>query len=146
MTSDSAHSWRLYNAASLEHQATMTCYPAIAILLSHYPDTEWTSPCPILIMPSARLGSEKIWILKSLLVWLDQHSNPRPTDSPISQDGRRALLLIRLPNSFACCTKGSTLHLFPFTTTERDISRTLLAICHFVLSTFPRKRHVLCQP
>ena len=56
-TCDSVHSWELYSAASLEHQAagTMTCYP----IESHYPDTELTSPCPILIMPSARLGSDK---------------------------------------------------------------------------------------
>ena len=37
-TGDSAHSWQLYNAASLEQQATgpMTCYP----IQSHYPDAE----------------------------------------------------------------------------------------------------------
>ena len=33
----------------------MTCYPT----QSHYPDTEPTSPRPILIMLSARLGSDK---------------------------------------------------------------------------------------
>ena len=48
-TYDSAHSWRLYSAASVEHQTTgsMTCYPT----QSHYPDTKTPSPCPILIMP-----------------------------------------------------------------------------------------------
>ena len=57
LTCDSAHSWWLYSSASLEHQATstMTCYPTEL----HYPDTELTSPFPILIMPSARLGSNK---------------------------------------------------------------------------------------
>ena len=47
-TCDSAHSWQLYSTASLDHQAaaTMACYPT----QSHYPD----SPCPILIMLSAR--------------------------------------------------------------------------------------------
>ena len=56
-TCDSAHSRWLYSAASLEHQAvsSMVCYPT----QSHYPDTEPTSPCPILIMPSTRLGSDK---------------------------------------------------------------------------------------
>ena len=54
-TCDSAHSLWLYSTASLGHKATMTCYPT----QSHYPDTEPTSPCPILIMPSAWLGSDK---------------------------------------------------------------------------------------
>ena len=52
-TCESMHSWRLYSAASLGHQAacTMTCHPT----RSHYPETEPTS----LIMPRARLGSDK---------------------------------------------------------------------------------------
>ena len=56
-TSDSAHSWRLYCTASLGHQtaSTMTCY----LTQSHYSDTEPTSRCPILIMPSIRLGRDK---------------------------------------------------------------------------------------
>ena len=55
--SDSAHSWWLFDAASLEHQAagTLICYPTQL----HYPDTEQTSHCPILIMMSTRLGSNK---------------------------------------------------------------------------------------
>ena len=54
---DSAHSWYIYSAALLEPQAagTMTCYPS----QSHYPDSEPVSSCPILIMPSARLGNDK---------------------------------------------------------------------------------------
>ena len=52
-----AHSWPLYSAASLGHQATstMTCYPT----QSQYPDTDPTIPFPILIMLSARLGSNQ---------------------------------------------------------------------------------------
>ena len=47
----------IYSAASLEHQATgtMTYYPT----QSHYPAIEKTSPCPIIILPGARLGSDK---------------------------------------------------------------------------------------
>ena len=47
----------LYSAPSLGHQAvsTMTWYPT----QSHYPDTEPTSPCSILIMPSTLLGNLK---------------------------------------------------------------------------------------
>ena len=41
---------------------------------SHYPDTKLTSPHSILLMPSARLGSDKYQFCKSLL-WLDQESN-----------------------------------------------------------------------
>ena len=52
-TCDNAHvhSWKLYSAVSLEHQATgtITCYPTQL----HYPDTEQMSPCHILIMLSA---------------------------------------------------------------------------------------------
>ena len=44
-------------AALLGDQATstMTWYPTHP----HYPNTEPTSPCPILIMPSVQLGSDK---------------------------------------------------------------------------------------
>ena len=56
-TCDSVHSWQLYSADSLENQAagTMTCYPT----QSYHPDNEQTSPCHILIMSSARLGSDR---------------------------------------------------------------------------------------
>ena len=56
LISDNAHSWRLNSAAPLGNQAAgiITQYPPH----SHYPDTDLTSPCPILIMLSARLGSD----------------------------------------------------------------------------------------
>ena len=56
LTCDSAHSWWLYSAALLGNQnvGTMTWYPH----QSHYPDTDLTSSCPILML-SARLGSDK---------------------------------------------------------------------------------------
>ena len=65
-TCDSVHLWQLYSAASLGHQTagTMTCYPT----QSHYPDTEPTSLCPILIMLSARLGIDNNQYLS---LWLD---------------------------------------------------------------------------
>ena len=51
-----------------ENQAisTITWYPT----QPHYPDTELTSPCPILIIPGTWLGSNKYQFYKSL-VWLD---------------------------------------------------------------------------
>ena len=52
LTCDSVQSWWLYSAAPLGDQ-TWYCY------WSHYPDTEPTSTCPILIMPSTWLGSDK---------------------------------------------------------------------------------------
>ena len=72
-TGDSAHSWWLYSAAQLGYQAasTMTCTTQ-----SHYPDTEPTSPCPILLMLSANLGSDKYQFYKSL-VWIDHEPNSR---------------------------------------------------------------------
>ena len=50
-TCDSAHSWWLYSTPPLGDQATniMTWYPS----QSHYPDSEWSSPCPIVIIPRA---------------------------------------------------------------------------------------------
>ena len=62
-TCDSEHSWRLHSAASPEHQSagTMSCY----LTWSHYPDTEPTSPYPILIMSSTRLGSRDLQIPRS---------------------------------------------------------------------------------
>ena len=67
-------SW-LYNATPLGDQVahTVTWYPT----QSHYPDTQLTSPYPILIMLSTRLGSDKYPFWKSL-IWLDRDSNPRP--------------------------------------------------------------------
>ena len=64
---------------------------------SHYPDTERTSPCLILIMPSAGLGSNKYQFYSH---WFDStrirklwglDSNPQPSDSPISQNRRPML-------------------------------------------------------
>ena len=79
-----ALSWQLYSAASVGHQ-------------SHYPDTELTSPCPILIMSNTRLVSDKYpfeshWFDSTRVqtLWgLDW--NPPGSDSQISQNGRRAL-------------------------------------------------------
>ena len=68
-----AHSWWLNSAAPLGNQAviTMTWFPT----QSHYPDTEPSSNCPI-VMPSTGLGSDKYQFDKSL-VWLDRGLNPR---------------------------------------------------------------------
>ena len=73
-TCDNAHSRWLYSAASLENQAagSMTKYSP----QSHYPVTKLTSPCPILLMPGIRLGSNKYQFYNSL-VWLGQELNSR---------------------------------------------------------------------
>ena len=80
-TCDSAHSSRLYTVASVGDQATitMTQYPT----QSHYPDTESTSPWPILLMPSP-------WQLSifNSFVWLDQDSNVWGLKPLISQNWR----------------------------------------------------------
>ena len=60
---------------------TMTWY----LTQSHYPDTEPTSPCPILLIPSARLRSDKYQFDK-LMVWLNGEPNSR---SPIQEGGLR---------------------------------------------------------
>ena len=53
----SAHSWQLYSTAPLGEQAisAMTRNPTP----SHYPDTETTIHCPILVKPSTGLCSDK---------------------------------------------------------------------------------------
>ena len=67
-TCDSGHSWWLHSAAPLRNQAvsTMTWYPT----QSHYPDTEPTHPCTIIMMMCTWLGSDKYQFHKSL-VWPD---------------------------------------------------------------------------
>ena len=52
LTCDSVHSWQLHSAAPLADQTPHS-----------YPDTELTSLCPMLIMPSACLESDKYTIL-----------------------------------------------------------------------------------
>ena len=71
-TCDRVHSWRHYSASPLGNQAVsnMTWPPT----QSHYLDTEPTSPCPILVMPSIWLGSDKYQLCKSLL-WILLESN-----------------------------------------------------------------------
>ena len=64
LTCNSAHSWRLYSAAPLGNQAasTVTQFPT----QSHYPNTEPTSPCLLLIMLSTQLRSNKYQFDNSL--------------------------------------------------------------------------------
>ena len=71
-TCDSMHSQQFYSLAPLGNQAegTMIQFPT----QPHYPDTELTSPCPILLLLSTKLGSDKYQVYKSL-VWLDQEPN-----------------------------------------------------------------------
>ena len=73
---DSAHSWRLYSAVPLGNQTMgiMTRFRT----QSHYPDTEPTSPCPILLTLTARLDSDTYQFYKSLL-WLGCDSNSWPS-------------------------------------------------------------------
>ena len=58
-------------------------YELISHYRTHYPDTQKTGPCPILVMPSAKLGSTMYKFGKSL-IWCDRESNfrlirpPRP--------------------------------------------------------------------
>ena len=68
-TCGSAHLWRLYGAAPLGEQTVMTWYPTQL----HYPGPEPTNPCPIIIMLSVWLRTDKYNIVM-LLVWLDQSS------------------------------------------------------------------------
>ena len=75
-TCDTALSWQLHSATLLGDQAArvMTWYPT----QSHYAGIGLTSPCPLLIMPSVRIGSDNYQFCVSL-VWLEWESNFRPS-------------------------------------------------------------------
>ena len=64
-TCDSGLSMWLYSVTPLGDQATSTM--AQPPTQSHYPDTELTSPCPILVKLARRLGSNKYQLCKSLV-------------------------------------------------------------------------------
>ena len=90
---DSAHPGQLCSAVPLGDQteSTMTCYPT----QSYYPDTEPTSPCSILNMLSARLGSDKYKFLSHWFdsTWARTHEVRIP-HSPKTRDGRSTHLAI----------------------------------------------------
>ena len=106
-TCDNAHSWYFCSAASLGCQAasTMTCY----LMQSHYPDTEPTSPCPILIMPSTWLGSDKYQFVSH---WFDltMGSNPwspaRETRALPIRPPHPVCLLFEVPEFAQCQTQA----------------------------------------
>ena len=85
-TCDSAHSWRIYSATSLEHQATST----MTWLLSHSVTLSWhwaNQSFPYRNNAEHQARKRQGSILKSS-VWLYQGSNPRGSDSnPILWDG-----------------------------------------------------------
>ena len=62
----------------LPHWDTMSPIPWPDIPLGHYPDTEPTSPCSILVMPSTKLSHSNYQFYKSLL-WLCWDSNSWPS-------------------------------------------------------------------
>ena len=66
-TWDSVCLWWLYSTAPLGNLTTS----ALTQYHLNYPDTELTSCCLILLMPSARLGSSKYQLYNSL-TWLHQ--------------------------------------------------------------------------
>ena len=66
LTCDSVHSWWLYSDSPLGDQATHTMAQFPSPLL--YSDTAPTSLCPILIMPSAWLGSDMYQFLSHCFV------------------------------------------------------------------------------
>ena len=60
---NSAHSWSLYSVASLRDQATTTNTMTQHPTPSHYPVTHPPNYCPILIMLSVWVGSNKFQFL-----------------------------------------------------------------------------------
>ena len=102
---DSAHSWWLYSAARLGNQvtSTMTWYPP----QSHYPDTVWHQSMPYPNNSECLARKRQVSIVKSL-VWFNQSSNPRGSDSMISQSRRwmlysSCLAILSGPYRFNLC-------------------------------------------
>ena len=99
---DSVQSWQLSSAAPLGDQAnsTMTWHPT----QSNYPDTEATSPYPLLIMPSACLETK---LYQFLSHWFDlikvRLCEVRILRSPKTEDGRSTHSAI-LPGVVVCNT------------------------------------------
>ena len=90
---DNVHSCRFHSAAPLRDQSTRTImwYPT----QSHYPDTEPMRRCPILIMLSAWLGSDKHGFLKH---WFNStRVKPMGSNPMIYQNGRRMFNLFGHP-------------------------------------------------
>ena len=73
---DSAHSWWFYSTAPPGNLGTSTL--VWYLVQSHYPDTELTSPHPVLLMSSAKLRGDKYQFCKVLL-WFDRELNSRST-------------------------------------------------------------------
>ena len=85
-TCDSAHSWWFHSAGPLGNQT------ARYLTQSHYPNTDPTSPCSILIMPSTLLESDKYqWKIIGLLVSLKRGSTLSGPNPLLSQNRRRKL-------------------------------------------------------
>ena len=80
LTCDSVHSWRLYSITPMGNHAfsTVTWYRT----QSHYPYTEPTSPCSLLIRPNTWLESDKYQFYKPL-IWLNNLPQARTRVLPI---------------------------------------------------------------
>ena len=102
---DSAHSWRIYSAASLEHHVDniITWYPT----QSYYPDVVLISHCLILVMLSSRLSSDSYTFSMSL-VSLGWDSNSQPS--------ARGACALSIPPPRLVCWKAAfpQTHIFVF--------------------------------
>ena len=91
-TGDSAYPWWLYSDALVGDQLSHQHHE-----LTHDPDTEPPSPCPMLITPSTWLGRDKYEFGRSL-IWFDCSSNPWGLNPLTFQNGKWDIQLIRLPD------------------------------------------------
>ena len=83
--SDCMHTWQLYSATSLGNQAASIMMTQYATQ-SYYPDTELTRHYLILLMQSARLGSDKYQLFKSLP--LTRAGTELPTSRALTHNAR----------------------------------------------------------
>ena len=130
LTCDSAHSWQLYSAVPLGNQVavSMVQYP----IQSHYPDTERTSPCPILLMPSHRLGSDKYKLISHWFDLTEPNSSSTAYEVrtvPIEHHVCGSALTSRQP-----IRNSSSLHKYTYITRDTHLSMSMIQFIDIFIS------------
>ena len=83
--------YRFCACSKISNRFAQTWYP----IQSHYPETELTSPCPILLMPSTWLESDKYLLILSYSVWFDLGYSACSQICPVSKrPGKHIVLMV----------------------------------------------------
>ena len=115
----------------------------------HYPATEPTSPCPVLIMPNARLGSDTCQFKSH---WFDStRFRTHKFEFPNLPKWETDALLIRTPRLVSCTFivqharwKSSYRWFPPPTCPLTAVGRTTIVCSKYATKLALRKRYILC--